>query len=101
MPHENLSRRSILADGMTEDEIVGFNCLEPQYVDGVAGMVNLGANFAVLYFRWQMTTGGIYERAPALRVVGPVGSIACRTCADTVRGLAKPPAGAGVNAGMH
>jgi hypothetical protein len=88
-------------DGMTEDEVISFNCLEPQYVDGIAGMVNLGANLAVLYFRWQMTASGLYERAPALRIVGPIASITCRSCADALRGLAKPPTSAGVTAGMH
>jgi hypothetical protein len=88
--------------GMTEDETISFNCLEPIYVDGTAGLVNLGTNFAILYFRWQMTASGLYERAPALRMIQPLASITCRSCFDAVTGLAKPPTSAGVNAaGMH
>ena len=78
---------------LTDDEIAAFNCLEPTYVDGIAGLVNLGTNFAVLYFRWAMTANGGHEKMPALKIVRPVASIiACRSCfyKDVVSGLEKP-----------
>jgi hypothetical protein len=81
---------------LTEDEIVAFNCLEPLYVDGVAGMANLGTNFAILYFRWNMIVGGGHEKVPALKIIRPVSSIiACRSCffKDAVSGLQPPRAG--------
>jgi hypothetical protein len=42
---------------VTDDDVDGrliadFACLDPVYVDGMAGVLNLGANFASLYFRW-------------------------------------------------
>jgi hypothetical protein len=87
---------------MTEDETIAFNCLEPMYVDGIAGMARLASdNFATFFFRWEMSATGVYTRSPALRIVGPIASITCRSCFDAVSGLAKPPSTAGVTAGMH
>ena len=37
---------------LTEKLIADFGCIEPVYVDGVAGLLNWGTNFATLYFRW-------------------------------------------------
>ena len=81
-------------DRLTGDEIAAFNCIDPIYVDGIAGMMSLGTNFAVLYFRWSMTPSGGHEKMPALKIVRPVNSIiACRSCfyRDIVSGLEKPP----------
>jgi hypothetical protein len=87
---------------MTEDETIAFNCLDPIYVDGIAGMARLaGDNFATFFFRWELSAAGVYTRSPALRVVGPIASITCRSCADIVSGLKKPPTMSGVTAGMH
>ena len=59
-----------------------FACLEPTYIDRVAGILNLGSNYATLFFRWipvrDSETGVIkYERSPALYVVQPRSSMLC------------------------
>lgn len=70
----------ILSDRLMAD----FACLEPIYVDGIAGVLNLGANFATLFFRWipVSSANGIinYERTPAMNIVRPVASRVCKSC---------------------
>lgn len=63
----------------SEQLLVDFACLDPIYVDGVAGLLNFGASFGVLYYRWVAvrSEGGrmIYEKAPALHVRQPRSSL--------------------------
>ena len=71
-------------DEMSERLISDFACLDPVYVDGIAGLMNLGANFGTLYYRWKAVSanhqGLVYEKAPALVIIRPITSIPCRKC---------------------
>ena len=64
---------------MDERLMAEFSCLEPTYVDGIAGVLNLGENIAMLMFRWQPVhsdSGGIIlHRAPAMYLVRPRSSV--------------------------
>jgi hypothetical protein len=49
----NLSPRALQAIGEVDAQLIAdFACLDPVYVDGIAGTLNLGETFATLYFRW-------------------------------------------------
>ena len=71
-------------DEMSEQLMADFACLDPVYVDGVAGLMNLGDNFAALYFRWKVVGAGphgkLYERQPAVVLVRPIQSVGCPKC---------------------
>jgi hypothetical protein len=61
-----------------EWDATAYACLDPVYIDGIAGILNLGCNVAMCYFRWQPVRRNglmVYERAPALYVVRPRASI--------------------------
>lgn len=62
---------------MIERLMADFACLDPVYVDGIAGIVNLGTNFAQCFFRWQIVSAGAYERVPAVYLIRPRSSIQC------------------------
>lgn len=95
--------------GETMDErlMADFACLDPIYVDGTAGAMNLGETFATLYFRWvavRSTDGGMtYERAPALYLVRPKSVITCAAACPTRHWLnaALPPPGRLESEGLH
>ena len=63
------------------DLLAEFSCLDPLYVDGIAGLVNLGDTFATCFFRWAAAKaeGGliVQERMPAVYLVRPRASITC------------------------
>ena len=70
---------------MDERLMAEFACLDPVYVDGIAGLMNLGTNFSIQYFRWTPVgvEGGkvLYQKTAALRLVRPRASlIACKSC---------------------
>jgi hypothetical protein len=74
--------RDPLADAPLSDAaIADYAAIEPMYVDGVAGVFNLGANFGTMYFRWVPVRGdggGItYERSPAFVMVQPRAPLLC------------------------
>jgi hypothetical protein len=63
-------------------QLIGdFACLDPVYVDGIVGTLNLGETFATLYFRWTPRPGEngqvLFERTPAVYLVRPHASIVC------------------------
>lgn len=64
---------------MEDALIASFSCIDPVYVDGVAGFMNLGDNFAQVYYRWQPVCaegcGFSYEKVPAVCIVRPKTSI--------------------------
>jgi hypothetical protein len=58
-----------------------FACLDPIYVDDMVGVLNLGANFNMLFYRWvpRANDGLItYDRSPALSLVLPRTSVLAR-----------------------
>jgi hypothetical protein len=73
-----------------------FACLDPVYVDGIAGVTNLGTNFGTVFFRYvpvKSENGGMfYERTPVLYVVSPRSSLVCNSpqC-RFVQALSGPP----------
>lgn len=71
-------------DEVTQRLIADFGGLEPVYVDGVAGTFNLGANFAMLFFRYRPVFRDghmVYDRVPALHLVRPMTSLmGCKDC---------------------
>ena len=71
-------------DEMSDRLMADFACLDPVYVDGIAGLMNLGANFGTLYYRWKAVcsnrNGLVYEKQPALVIIRPKTSIPCPTC---------------------
>lgn len=64
-----------------EQLIAEFACLDPVYVQGIAGAINLGDTFATFYFRLapKYTDNGVVvtERIPALYLIRPQSSIVC------------------------
>jgi hypothetical protein len=70
-----------MIETLTEQLINDFACLDPTYVDGIAGVLNLGSNFSTLFFRWNpaRTEGGViaYERIPALVLMQPRSALIC------------------------
>ena len=79
----------------TERLMAEFNCIEPVYVDGIAGLLNLGPNFATLYFRWvpAQSEGGafIYQQTPAITLVRPTASIITESQHRAMLGCYEPP----------
>jgi hypothetical protein len=81
-----------MVDHLTAD----FACLDPIYVDGIAGVLNLGSNFSTLFFRWapKQSEGGIitFEKVPAMLIVQPRSTLICgRGCAMTAMLQAQQP----------
>lgn len=75
-------------EAIDERLMADFGCLDPVYVDGVAGVLNLGANFAMLFYRWApMKQHGALvtcEQVPAVCIIRPRASLLCdHTCAFT------------------
>ena len=70
-----------MIDTLSDAHLADFAAIEPIYVDGIAGVFNLGPNFATLFFRWipVKSEGGIigYERAPAIVVTQPRSALIC------------------------
>jgi hypothetical protein len=69
------------------DELLGeFAALDPVYVDGAAGLVDLGENFSTLLFRWVPTTSAngvlLYERQAAMVLVRPKSALRCFSRSD-------------------
>jgi hypothetical protein len=65
---------------LTERLLNDFACLDPIYVDGIAGVLNLGENFGTLFYRWsaKLTSGVVsYERLPAMTLIRPRASLVC------------------------
>lgn len=65
---------------LDNDMMADIACMTPIYVDGVLGVINLGANFMTCYFRWRAIrsdeTGRIvYEKSVAHVLVRPRASI--------------------------
>jgi hypothetical protein len=54
-------------------------CLDPVYVDGVAGVLNLGDNFGTVFFRFvpvKQDNGLIaFQRTPTLYMIRPTNSL--------------------------
>lgn len=69
--------------GAHSDErlMADFACLEPIYIDGAAGYMNLGANIVCFYYRWQVTKyengNPVFEKMPALQIIRPKNSLVC------------------------
>ena len=62
-----------------------FSALDPVYVDGIAGVFNLGQNYSSVFFRWApvRSDGGIitYEKVPVMVLVQPrAGTICGKGC---------------------
>ena len=64
---------------MDEKLIADFACIDPVYVDGVAGILNLGSNFGMMFYRlvpvYSDGFGIRLEQVPALYVVRPKASV--------------------------
>jgi hypothetical protein len=58
-----------------------YAAIEPMYVDGVAGVFNLGANFGTMFFRWTTVRSEdgpvMFERSPAFVLVQPRSALLC------------------------
>jgi hypothetical protein len=84
-----------MLEPLTEQMLAEISCLEPVYVDGIMGFINLGATFLIAFFRWKATRGenGLwrYERVPALVTVQPKSAILSPT-GVTATALAMQPA---------
>jgi hypothetical protein len=69
-------------DALSERLIADFACLDPVYVDDMAGVLNLGTNFQMLFHRWSPRSdreGGVgFEKIPALSLILPRTSILAR-----------------------
>lgn len=67
-------------DAMSERLRAEFATMEPVYIDGIAGIFNLGENFATYYFRYGTCPerGGII-RVAALVLVRPRSAWPCLT----------------------
>jgi hypothetical protein len=65
----------------TETLLADYAALDPVYVDGIAGVFNLGPNFSAMFFRWQpvRAENGVitYERAPAMVLIQPRAALLC------------------------
>jgi hypothetical protein len=83
----------------TDRLIADFACLDPMYVDGIAGVLNLGSNFSTPFFRWapRQSEGGIitFEKVPAMLIVQPRSALICgKDCAMTAMlQTQQPPSG--------
>lgn len=64
---------------MSESLIAATACLDPIYADGIAGFLDLGENFATVYYRLQPTPtpgGGYrYDKVPVASIIRPQSSI--------------------------
>jgi hypothetical protein len=63
---------------MNERLIADFACLDPIYVDGAAGFLNLGDNFATRYYRWQLVGPDKFEKTPAVYLIQPRRALLCK-----------------------
>lgn len=70
-------------DALSERLMADFACLDPVYVDDMAGVINLGTNFQMLFHRWSPQSdreGGVaFEKIPALTLILPRTSILARS----------------------
>jgi hypothetical protein len=66
---------------LSDANLADYAAIEPMYVDGVAGVFNLGANFGTMFFRWTpvRSEGGpvMFERSPGLVLVQPRSALLC------------------------
>lgn len=68
-----------MQDLLSERLRAEFGEMQPIYIDGVAGLLNLGDNFATYYFRWVASIqSGAVCRQPALVLIRPRKSMLCR-----------------------
>ena len=62
-----------------ECDLSAWSSLDPIYLDGKAGALNLGANVMICYFRWTpvMQQNGLIvrQRTPALCAIRPMASV--------------------------
>jgi hypothetical protein len=87
-------------NGMSEQMIADYAAIDPVYADGISGVLNMGVNFASMYFRWMPTKGEngalMYEQSPCLVVVRPRASLLCGPgCAITAMLDSQPTPRAG------
>jgi hypothetical protein len=49
---------------LSDANLADYAAIDPIYIDGIAGVFNLGANFGTMFFRWAPTRseGGILTR---------------------------------------
>jgi len=63
--------------------LADFACLDPIYVEDAAGVVNLGTNFQLLFYRWQRVANygdqRDYERTAAVNLILPRTSVLARS----------------------
>jgi hypothetical protein len=45
------------------------------FADGIAEIQNLGTNYRTIYFSWQRSPGGLYEKVAVMKIVRPMTSI--------------------------
>jgi hypothetical protein len=73
MPNQNID--------LDERLLADYAALDPVYVDGIAGVFNLGPNFSTVFFRYNpvRTNSGIivYERTPTMLLVQPRSALVC------------------------
>ena len=74
--------RDPFADAPLSDAaFADYAAIEPMYVDGVAGVFNLGANFGTMFFRWTPVRSEdgpvMFERSPGLVLVQPRSALLC------------------------
>jgi hypothetical protein len=67
---------------MLSETLLGdYAALDPVYVDGIAGVFNLGPNFSTVFFRYNpvRTDNGIivYERTPTMLLIQPRSTLVC------------------------
>jgi hypothetical protein len=71
---------------VSDELLAEFAALDPVYVDGAVGLVDLGENFSTLMFRWVPVTSAngvlLYERQPAMVLVRPKSSLRCFSRSD-------------------
>jgi hypothetical protein len=66
---------------LSDAHLADYAAIEPMYVDGVAGVFNLGANFGTMFFRWTPVRSEdgpvMFERSPAFVLVQPRSALLC------------------------
>ena len=66
---------------LSDANLADYAAIEPMYVDGVAGVFNLGANFGTMFIRWTPVRSEdgpvMFERSPAFVLVQPRSALLC------------------------
>jgi hypothetical protein len=72
---------AVMIDTLSDAHLADYAAIEPMYVDGVAGVFNLGANFGTMFFRWTPVRSEdgpvMFERSPAFVLVQPRSALLC------------------------